>query len=455
MNRESLVNSVDSNNLDSRRSCRFCQQARRQQHQGWLICLVAALFYCYEYLLRIMPSVMVDELAQAFQASATQIGVISACFYFVYTPMQLVVGLLADYFGSRRVMLFAIVTCLLGNLLFGYASNIQLACGGRALIGLGAAFAFVGAVKLAAAWLAPHLVNLFVGITTALGMAGAMLQTNLLPQLMQTLTWQQAVNLGTLMGLGLLLLALLFLRDQPASSMPSAPDANGVVDRPCPRPHSVALSFTMVWHNLLQIMATAQIWVSGLVAGILYLSLSMVAELWGIPLLSELYQLSTAQAAVSCSMIYLGWLVGSPLAGYLSAYFSARKMLLAGLALSCWLIVLLIYFSSLFSLTGCRVALFLFGIASSVEVLCFELSNRQAPRGAVATATAFTNCLVMLGGFITQPLIGALLDMLRTNRSSGVASLAVSYSVLDYRFAFLILPLLLLAGLVLVARKIK
>ena len=50
---------------------------------GYLICTLAAVFYCYEYMLRMEPSIMVSELMHEFQVNATQFGMLSAVFYFI------------------------------------------------------------------------------------------------------------------------------------------------------------------------------------------------------------------------------------------------------------------------------------------------------------------------------------------------------------------------------------
>ena len=69
---------------------------------GWLICTLGAIFYSYEYLLRITPSVMEGALRHHFSLSATGFGLLSASYYYAYVPMQLPVGLLMDRYGPRR-----------------------------------------------------------------------------------------------------------------------------------------------------------------------------------------------------------------------------------------------------------------------------------------------------------------------------------------------------------------
>ena len=70
----------------------------------WLICMIGALFYSYEYFLRITPSVMEPALRQHFSLSAMGFGVFSSFYYYSYVPMQLPVGVLMDRWGPRRLL---------------------------------------------------------------------------------------------------------------------------------------------------------------------------------------------------------------------------------------------------------------------------------------------------------------------------------------------------------------
>ena len=47
---------------------------------GWLICGLGAIFYSYEYLLRIAPSVMEEALRAHFDLSATGFGLVSSTY---------------------------------------------------------------------------------------------------------------------------------------------------------------------------------------------------------------------------------------------------------------------------------------------------------------------------------------------------------------------------------------
>ena len=55
---------------------------------GGFICTIAAFFYCYEFILRIIPGVLQTELTAVFgHISASAFGQLSALYYFAYSPL--------------------------------------------------------------------------------------------------------------------------------------------------------------------------------------------------------------------------------------------------------------------------------------------------------------------------------------------------------------------------------
>ena len=117
--------------------------------RAWLVWLVAAIFYAYEFFLRISPKVMLPELAQAFNVHARQIADLSAAYYFAYACMQIPAGVLFDRYGIQKLLIAAAILVTAGSLLFASTSHLTLADLGRVLMGLGSAFSFIGCLKLA------------------------------------------------------------------------------------------------------------------------------------------------------------------------------------------------------------------------------------------------------------------------------------------------------------------
>src|SRR3990172_1547193 len=181
----------------------------------WLICGLAACFYCYEYLLRISPSIMVPELRAAFNISAAALGNLSAFYFYAYTPMQLPVGVMLDKYGPRNVLTFAVLICALGAALFGFSTHYWGALAGRFMIGFGSAFAFVGVLKLASSWLPPDRFGFIAGLTTTLGMIGAMFGQNVLSVMVHQSGWQQTLIYSSIFGFLLVPIIWCVIRDQP------------------------------------------------------------------------------------------------------------------------------------------------------------------------------------------------------------------------------------------------
>ena len=61
-----------------------------------------ALFYMYQFVLRVSPSVMMRELMTSFHVGAGEIGSLSAVAMYCYAFFQIPSGLLVDLFGVRN-----------------------------------------------------------------------------------------------------------------------------------------------------------------------------------------------------------------------------------------------------------------------------------------------------------------------------------------------------------------
>ncbi|WBV68539.1 MFS transporter [Legionella pneumophila] len=110
---------------------------KKQISYGVLVCFIGAVFYCYEFILRIVPGALQTELSTALgHISATTFGQISALYYFAYSPMQMPVGMLMDRYGPRRLLTFACLCCALGSWMFTLTWSIVLVGIGRFLVDL-------------------------------------------------------------------------------------------------------------------------------------------------------------------------------------------------------------------------------------------------------------------------------------------------------------------------------
>lgn len=399
---------------------------------GWIVCIISTIFYCYELLLRIEPSVMLPDLMRHFGITAGAMGMLMAFYYHAYTPMQLAVGVLVDRFGTKIILSLAVISCVIGSFVFSISDSFYLGSFGRFLIGFGSAFAFVSVLKLAAEWLPKKHFALFTGFATAMGTAGAMVGFIGFPILIQKFSWQTTLHIGTGVGILLIPIVWFFIRDTPKWK------ANHINSK---------IGFMEVLDNFWKMVKNTQMWLAGFVACLLFLSLSVFAELWGIPFLHAVYNLSSKTAAFACSMVYAGWLIGAPLSGWLSDKIKTRKLLLVfGSLFSAITISIVILELLQLSTVLLCILLFLFGFFSSTEVLCFAIGRENNHIRVTATAVGCINMLCMIGGVIFQPLVGILLD---TGWNGTITEGIRIYTAVDFHRALWILPVLTLLGTVL------
>jgi len=265
----------------------------------WLFCILGASFYFYEYLLRVAPSVMTTDLMMSYHISAAALGNLTAFYYYIYSPMQLPVGVLMDRYGPRNLLTLAGLSCAVGIYLFASSYSLFVAEVGRFLVGFGSAFAFVGVLKLATIWLPPERFAMISGATMALGQVGAMTGAIALTSLVSHEGWKLASYFTAVAGVILTLLMYFIIRDRKAEESS---------DQGATKQNTMTLKHVIL--GMFQLLRRPQIWINGLVGCLIYLPTSVFAELWGIPYLKVAYHFTGIQAASVISMIFLGWATG-------------------------------------------------------------------------------------------------------------------------------------------------
>lgn len=422
-----MYNLKDSSNVNDKR-------ANYSIFFAWFICLLTTVFYCYEYILRIIPSVMTSSLMLHFKVSAVGFGWLSDAYLIAYTAMQLFVGPSMDFWGVRRTLLTALISCIVGSLMFVLAHGFILAFTGRLFIGFGSAFAFVGVLRMAALWLPVKYFSFFSGFTTSLGMLGAMVGDVTLVHFVDTRGWVDVIFFTAALGVLLLPLFYWFLVDKG---------------------HSVNQAGNLgqeLLRKIVVVVKNKNVILAGIIGSFMFSSLSVFADIWGIRFSQSVFHLSSDAAARVNSMLYLGWLVGGPFAGIVSEILNSRRWFISIGCLLSGVIFLFILFHPVSSALEASVLMFLFGLFSCSEVLCFVVGKEAVKEQYIATAIGTVNFMVMLGGMILLPLISYVLSQFPTGHYDQLLKV---YSISGYRYSMSIIAvgLLLSSVLALMIRK--
>lgn len=371
--------------------------------RSWLIWGCAALFYCYQFMLRASPSVMADDLMVAFQVDACTLGILTGCYYNTYSALQVPGGTLMDYFKPRRVLTCAAILCSVGTLLFSMADSIPVAAFGRALIGAGSAMGFLSCLKIGTLWFPSHQLSLIVGLTVALGAVGGTSAGYPLAWLVEVYGWRHAMWLVAFLGFVLAALGWSMVRDTP-------PDA---LEREVLKSHGdtdIHLPQTGLLTNIITVIRQPQSWLIALYGFLMYIPLSAFTDLWGTPYLMTAYQLDKPIAAMVNSVALVGLGLGSPAFSFLCNVIKSYKITVFLSAVGALLMFAIIFYVPglpLWLLVSC---LFLAGLSLGGQFLAFAMTCALNPLSASGTAGGFHNMICMLSGVIFMPFIGWLLD---------------------------------------------
>lgn len=395
----------------------------------WLMCALGALFYCYAYFLRVSPSVMVNELIAHFEVNAGSLGILSAFYYYAYTPMQIPVGIIVDRYGARMVLSIAALICSLGVYVFASTRELYIAEIGRFLIGFGSAFGYVTTLKLATLWLPPKRFATAAGSTTAIGMIAAGLSQVLLTDIVERIGYQHALDASIVIGIVLTLVIFLFVRNQPKR----LPKEN--------QPRHTPLTFTKVLSYLSIILINPQTWLIGVIGCLMYLPASVFLDLWGIPYLETVYHLSAHDASRVSLVIFIGWIIAGPVTGAVSDMIGKRRLPLLLCSIGAAIVMSVIFYVPGISLTGLYFLAGILGFFCGSHPLCFAISRENISAKVSATAIAVANTLIMIGGMVFQPVVGFLLD---ANWDGVMLNGSPIYSAENFTYALSIVPISLI-----------
>jgi MFS family permease len=389
---------------------------------AFLMCVLGAVFYCYEYYLRVAPSVIQPELMATFDISQSGLGTLIAYYYLAYVPLQIPVGLMMDYWGPRRVLTFACLLCAIGTYVFASTDTIWIAKLGRFMVGFGSAFAYVGVLKIANLWLPRKYFAMMAGLCTALGMFGAMSGGILMAKFIAITGWQQALFSSAIIGVILAVVLWAVIRDKSYREVVNLGRASH--------------QGLTIWVELLEVVKSKQLWLNGVIGCLTFLPLTAFAEFWSVSYLEQI-GLGKEPAAVGSALVFLGFAIGGPLWGRTSDLIKSRRLPLMLGSITSAAAATFLLMAQIHSIYVLFTVLFLLGFLASAQILVFAVGEDTCRPGMTATTVSFTNFLVMLGGIAMQPLVGVLLDKMQTTNIYG----AVTISTQSFKYALLVMPI--------------
>ena len=400
--------------------------AHQNKYMPWFVCFAAALFFFYEFIQMNMFNTISPDLMRDFNIGATELGKLSAFYFYANLLFFPVAGTLLDRFSTRLIILTALIVCTAGIALFAVSHSLAWSYLFRFMSGIGSAFCFLSSIRLASRWFPAQRMALVAGLIVAMAMTGGMVAQTPLTLLLEHVGWRQALLLDA--GLGLVIggIILRVVRDYPAGAQAQQQAAHSHL-KEIGLLKSWRLSY-LNYHN----------WFAGFYTSLLNLPVALLGAIWGSLYLEQVQHLSRTQASLAPTMLFVGTIIGCPVMGWLSDKMHKRILPMKLGALLSLLVTLIIIYIPQLSLTTYIILFLLLGFITSTQVVSYPLITETNPKMLTATSVSVVSFCAIGGYAIFQPLFGWLMDL---HWSGKIVDNLHIYSAGDFQRALLIIPI--------------
>lgn len=314
--------------------------------------------------------------------SYTESGALMSAYFTGYMVGQIPWGLLADRYGSRRVMAVSVFGVSVATVLFGFGTDFLSLAVTRFLAGLLGAGVFVPSVRLIAGWYEARERGTALGLLNVGGSIGLIVVTWVSPLLAMSYGWRLSILIQGMTGVGSSLLIWLFLSD-------------GVKGR--------GISGSAVLSALRQ----RSFWVLA-VAQFIRLGSYYTFLAWLPLLLREDYGLDVLLVGTAMSLFNLAGMVSNPAGGLLTDVVGEKKVLMG-----CFLLLAVnVYtFTILPGGTVILMASFILGwLINFVRSPAFTIIPRLFGAETAGSLSGLHNTFASLGALALPLMLGVVKD---------------------------------------------
>ena len=381
----------------------------RDPHR-WMVFSVISVVYFFVYFHRVSTSVIVPDLLKAFDTHATALGLMSSMYFYIYAFEQPLVGYLTDRLGPIRIIGMWSLVAAVGCFMFGMASNIFWASVARTFIGFGVGGVYVPAIKAFSQWFRKKEFSFMIGLLMSVGNFGAVIATT--PLAWSVDIWGWRITFYVIGGITLILafVALVFTRDKKE---PSEHDRNA--------PATTSDTAGASESSAIQVLASGRLWLIATIFLGIYGTALTFQGLWATPFLMSSLGIARIYASKLNMLIPIGFIIGSPLIGWLSERLLWPKIttlrVIIAIYIISWIGITFCY--SWLGAVGLSVMLLGMGLVAGGFISVFwGVIRETTPGKTLGMVSGLLNPAPFLGVAVFQMVTGAILN--RTERINGL-----------------------------------
>jgi len=377
----------------------------------WAVLAVTVVAFMQTHLHRMAYAPLIPTFVADLGLTYAAAGTLQTAYFWTYTAVQIPIGIVADRWGSRRVMLASMAVLVAGALAFAASRTYPEAIGARMLVGLGAAAVWVPGMRLITEWFPPEERGRATGLMSSGGGLGGTLGLVIVPWVASAFGWRTAY--GALAAPAVLVLVVIAtsLRGggsaAPAARRASAGGLGSVLATPSLWPLNLAVLFSY----------------GGYFSFVTFLPAYLVKAL----------ALSDTEAGLVTGLMTAGTIVSWPVAGALSDRTGRRKPIyLVSQAASALVCVAFALVVPSLGAGGAAALALAAGLLIGGMILPFVAIVEMFPHERAATAAGVANTACFVGGMILPIVLGRVVDV----TGSFAAAFLVAAAVQGIALAF-------------------
>lgn len=376
---------------------------------------LASIFFAYQYVIRVLPNLIMPDVMDKFHMDASVFGQFSGIFYIAYAVAHIPVGILLDRIGPRLVLPVLILLTASGTLPLIYSDVWIYPIVGRILIGIGATGAILGVFKIVRMVYSEERFTLISGISINIGFIGAFFGGQPVNYSMTLFGWENVIL--ALFVVGVILASLTYLA--------------------MPKQKLEPMNMQSIWDDVWTVISNPMVLSLCLLGGLMVGPLEGFAGVWATEYLKTVYDYSDNWGSTLPSFIFFGVGFGAPLLAYVASkthsYYGMTILCGWGMALGFTLLLM-----GALDRTTMMFVFSIVGVLSAFQLLVIYLATTYVHEKVLGLTTACANMILMAFGYLFHSSIGELLTLFWSG-SSTVNGVAI-YDPYAYTMALSIIP---------------
>jgi predicted MFS family arabinose efflux permease len=354
---------------------------------AWSVWMIASIFYAYQYVLRVMPNIMMNDIMQQFDINTAIFGQFSGIYYIGYSLMHIPIGIMLDRYGPRKVMTICIITSVFGLLPILFASHWVYPIIGRMLIGMGSSAAILGTFKIIRIAFSEDKFTRMLSFSVTIGLIGAIYGGGPVSYMCDLIGYQAVIEIFAVIGLILALITYIIV------------------------PEVKDYSQGTVINDIREVLSNKKVIWTCIFAGLMVGPLEGFADVWGTQFLKQSYGYDNNIAASMPSMIFIGMCFGAPLLSLIAEKSKNYLGTIIGAGLVMTLAFTLLV-TGYMSVSTMSVSFILVGICSAYQIIAIYKASTYVQENVVGLTTAIANMIIMIFGYGFHSIIGYVIKIM-------------------------------------------